>query len=96
MAIARPTRHRVLQKVFWSRPGVALVRGYQAFARWHYVAMNRSLLSESNGEHRLLGLLPPAPFILDIEFNQGDFSREALRQRPQGRIVGFEPVASTH
>jgi FkbM family methyltransferase len=95
MAIARPTRHRVLQTLFWSRPGVALVRGYQAFARrWQYVVMNRSLLSESNGEHWLLGLLPPAPFILDVGFNRGDFSREALCQRPQARIVGFDPAAS--
>ena len=40
------------------------MRGDQAFApRWQYVVMNRSLLSESNGEHWLLVLLPPTPFI---------------------------------
>ena len=89
------TRHRVLQKVLWSRFGLPAVRAYLGFSRrWEYVVMNRSLLGECNGEHWLLSLLPPAPFIMDVGFNRGDFSREALRLRPQARIVGFEPAAS--
>ncbi|HKZ07869.1 MAG TPA: FkbM family methyltransferase [Methylomirabilota bacterium] len=89
------TRHRVLQKVLWSRFGLSAVRAYLGFSRrWDYVVMNRSLLGECNGEHWLLSLLPPAPFIVDVGFNQGDFSREALRRRPEARIVGFDPAAS--
>ena len=95
MDTARPARHRFLQKIFWSSPGVAVVKGYQAFSRgWQYAVMNRSLLSESNGEHWLLGILPAAPLIVDVGFNRGDFSREALRQRPRARVVGFDPAES--
>jgi FkbM family methyltransferase len=91
----RRTRHRVLQKVLWSRLGLSAVRAYLGFSRrWDYVVMNRSLLGECNGEHWLLSLLPSEPFIVDVGFNRGDFSREALRRRPQARIVGFDPAAS--
>jgi len=89
------TRHLLLQKALWSRFGLSAVRAYLGFSRrWEYVVMNRSLLGECNGEHWLLSLLPPAPFIMDVGFNRGDFSREALRLRPQARIVGFDPAAS--
>jgi len=95
MAVSRATKHRLLQHVFWSRGGLPLVRAYTAFAyRWDHVVMNRSLLAECNGEYWLLSLLPPAPLIVDVGFNQGLFSREALRQRPQARIIGFEPAKS--
>lgn len=91
----RETRHRVLQSVFWSRLGLPLVRAYAAVARrWEYVVMNRSLLPECNGEYWLLSLLPPAPLILDIGLNMGAFTRETLRQRPQARVIGFEPARS--
>lgn len=91
----RATRHRVLQTVLWSRFGLPVVRAYLGFSRrWDYVVMNRSLFGEVNGEHWLLSLLPPAPFILDVGFNLGDYSREALRLRPQARVVGFDPAAS--
>jgi FkbM family methyltransferase len=85
----------MLQKVLWSRYGLSAVRAYLGFSRrWDYVVMNRSLLGECNGEHWLLSLLPPEPFIVDVGFNRGDFSREALRRRPQARIIGFDPAAS--
>jgi FkbM family methyltransferase len=91
----RATKHRILQQVFWSRGGLPLVRAYTAFARrWDYVVMNRSLLPETNGEYWLLSLLPPAPLIVDVGFNEGRFTREALRQRPNARIIGFEPAES--
>ena len=84
----RRARHRILQKVLWSRFGLSAVRAYLGFSRrWDYVVMNRSLLGEVNGEHWLLTLLPPEPFIVDVGFNRGDFSREALRRRPQGRMA---------
>jgi len=93
--MSRQTRHRVLQKMLWSRFGLSAVRAYLGFSRrWEYVVMNRSLLGESNGEHWLLSLLPPEPFILDVGFNRGEFSHEALRRRPQARIIGFDPAAS--
>jgi len=91
----RDTRHRLLQNVFWSKIGLQLVRAYTSLARrWEYVVMNRSLLAECNGEYWLLSLLPPTPLIVDVGFNEGLFSREALRQRPQARIIGFEPAKS--
>ena len=91
----RQTRHRVLQTALWSRLGLAAVRAYLGFSRrWEYVVMNRSLLAESNGEYWLLSHLPTAPLIVDVGFNRGDFSREALRLRPRARIVGFDPAVS--
>jgi FkbM family methyltransferase len=91
----RRIRHRALQSVLWSRLGLPAVRAYLAFSRrWEHVVMNRSLLGESNGEYWLLSLLPPVPFILDVGFNRGDFSREALKARPRARIVGFDPAES--
>ena len=91
----RQTRHRVLQAVLWSPLGLRAVRAYQGFARrWEYVVMNRSLLAECNGEYWLLSLLPPAPLIVDVGFNRGDFSRQALTLRPRARIVGFDPAVS--
>lgn len=56
--------------------------------------MNRSLLPECNGEYWLLSLLPPAPLIVDVGVHAGRFSQEALRRRPQARIIGFEPAKS--
>jgi FkbM family methyltransferase len=56
--------------------------------------MNRSLRAECNGEYWLLSLLPPTPLIVDVGFNEGRFSLEALRQRPEARIIGFEPARS--
>jgi FkbM family methyltransferase len=56
--------------------------------------MNRSLRAECNGEYWLLSLLPPTPLIVDVGFNEGRFSRETLRQRPNARIIGFEPAKS--
>ncbi len=91
----RGKRHRALQSVFWSRFGLHMVKAYSAFARrWEYVVMNRSLLAESNGEYWLLSLLPREPLVLDVGFNRGTFTREALRQRPYARIIGFEPARS--
>lgn len=91
----RRTRHRVLQTVLWSRFGLPAVRAYLGFSRrWDYVVMNRSLLGECNGEHWLFSLLSLEPFIVDVGFNLGDFSREALKRRPHARIVGFEPAVS--
>jgi hypothetical protein len=91
----RRTRHRVLQTALWSRLGLAAVHAYLGFSRrWEYVVMNRSLLAESNGEYWLLSHLPATPLIVDVGFNRGDFSREALRLRPRARIVGFDPAVS--
>lgn len=56
--------------------------------------MNRSLMAECNGEYWLLSLLPPAPLIVDVGLHEGRFSQEALRQRPQARVIGFEPAKS--
>jgi FkbM family methyltransferase len=93
--MSRELRHRALQWVFWSRLGLPLVKAYTAFSRrWEHVVMNRSLLPECNGEYWLLSLLPPAPLILDVGLNVGAFTREALRQRPHARVVGFEPARS--
>jgi FkbM family methyltransferase len=93
--MSREARHRALQRVFWSRLGLPFVRAYTAFSRrWEYVVMNRSLLPECNGEYWLLSLLPPAPLVLDVGLNVGEFTREALRQRPRARVVGFEPARS--
>ena len=84
-----------MQRVFWSRCGLPLVSAYTSFARrWEYVVMNRSLRAECNGEYWLLSLLPPAPLIIDVGFNEGRISLEALRQRPEARIIGFEPARS--
>ena len=93
--MSREARHRALQRVFWSRLGLPFVRAYAAFSRrWEYVVMNRSLSPECNGEYWLLSLLPPAPLVLDVGLNVGEFTREALRQRPHARVVGFEPARS--
>jgi len=88
-------RHRLLQAIFWSRPGLSAMRLYGFLSRrWEHVVMNRSLRPESNGEYWLFSLLPPAPLILDVGFNEGSFAREALAQRPQARVIGFEPARS--
>jgi FkbM family methyltransferase len=79
------TRHRVLQKVLWSRFGLSAVRAYLGFSRrWEYVVMNRSLLGECNGEHWLLSLLPPAPFIMDVGFNRGGLFPGSTAAPPAG------------
>ena len=93
--MSREARHRALQLVFWSRLGLPFVKAYTAFSRrWEYVVMNRSLLPECNGEYWLLSLLPRAPLVLDVGLNVGAFTREVLRRRPHGRVVGFEPARS--
>jgi FkbM family methyltransferase len=93
--VSRETRHRALQRVFWSRLGLPVVKAYTEFARrWEYVVMNRSLLAECNGEYWLLSLLPEVPLVLDVGLNVGAFAREALRQRPRARVIGFEPARS--
>ena len=89
------SRHRLLPAIFWSRPGLSVVRLYAYLSRrWEHVVMNRSLRPESNGEYWLFSLMPPAPLILDVGFNEGSFALEALAQRPQARIIGFEPARS--
>jgi len=88
----RIARHRFLQRLFWSPPGLAVVQFYRkAVMRWEHVVMNRSLFAECNGEFWLCSLLPEEPTVLDVGFNRGDFSREVVRQRPKARVVGFDP-----
>lgn len=53
--------------------------------------MNRSLMAEVNGEYWIIGFLPAQPFVLDVGFNKGDFSRAVLGKRPKAKIIGFEP-----
>src|ERR1035437_1256160 len=88
-------RHLILQKIFWSKLGLRLLRYYPGFAmRWEHAVMNRSLLAETNGEHWIIKFLPAEPFVLDVGFNKGDYSSEILKQRPKAKVIGFEPAKS--
>lgn len=88
----RETRHRILQRVFWTPPGFRLIAWLRNLQRrWEYVVLNRSLHSPTNGEYWLISQLPPHPRVLDVGFHTGEFSREVLRQRGDAQIVGFDP-----
>jgi len=92
---SRETRHRALQRIFWSQPGRLVVRVVEWLSRrWNYVVMNRSLNSEVNGEEWLVTLLPANAMVLDVGFNRGDFSATVVRNRPHARAIGFDPARS--
>lgn len=89
----RHIRHRLLQKLFWNRPGFALLRGYIALRnRADFVLLNYSLDSETNGEHWLLDQLAEAPVIFDVGFNAGDFTSSVLAARPGASVFAFDPA----
>lgn len=93
--LSRNVRHTVAQRLFWSRPGRALIRLIErASRRWNYVVMNRSLNGDVNGEIWLAGLLPPDALVVDIGFNRGDFTALVLHTRPAARAIAFEPARS--
>ncbi len=89
---SRDSRHRLIQKLAWSGPGHALLRGWLGLRRRiDYVALNQSLHTPTNGEVWLLGQLPEVPVIYDVGFNDGDFTASVLETRPKGRVVAFDP-----
>ena len=93
--LSRNVRHTVAQRLFWSRPGRALVRLIDRVSRrWNYVVMNRSLNGDVNGEIWLAGLLPPEALVVDVGFNRGDFTALVLQTRPRARAIAFEPARS--
>ncbi len=95
--MTRSFRHLVLQRVFWSKPGLGFLRFAAGFARrWNYAVMNRSLIAQTNGENWLVSQLSAKPLVIDVGFHRGEFSAEVLRQRPAARIIAFEPARSMH
>jgi len=92
---SRESRHRSLQRLFWSSPGRFVIRAVERLSRpWNYVVMNRSLNSDVNGELWLASLLPSNALVLDVGFNQGEFSTMVVRGRRDARAIGFDPARS--
>ena len=89
----REKRHRLLQRIFWSSLGFRIIRTAQQFGRrWSAIVLNNSLHSPTNGEYWIISQLTGQPHVIDVGFNEGEFTREVLRQRPASRILGFDPA----
>jgi FkbM family methyltransferase len=86
------SRHLLLQKLFWSPLGAAVVYRMKAYSRkFDVVVRNYSLIGDTNGERWLLGLMDEAPVVFDVGFHDGASTREILRARPKARVFGFDP-----
>ena len=89
----REQRHHLLQRIFWSPLGFRVIHAAQQFGRrWSAIVLNYSLHTPTNGEYWLVSQLSKRPCVIDVGFNEGDFSREVLRRHPAARIVGFDPA----
>lgn len=60
--------------------------------RLDYVAFNRSLDPETNGEDWLIRQVPAKARIVDVGFHLGGFSRRVLKHHPGAEILAFDPT----
>lgn len=93
--LARNNRHRILQGIFWNPVGFSFLRFIKYnVRRIETVLFNKSLHSETNGEYWLLDQLSDNPVVLDVGYNEGDFTKELLARRPTGTVFAFDPAKS--
>jgi FkbM family methyltransferase len=86
------SRHHLLQKLFWNRPGAALVQRLVVYSRmFDTVVRSYSLIGETNGERWLPTLMPEEPVVIDVGFHDGASTDAILRARPAARVTGFDP-----
>jgi FkbM family methyltransferase len=92
IGVDRETRHRLVQRLLWNRLGEGIVRTFSRVeSLFNTVVRNYSIMSPANGEKWLPTLLPSRPFVIDIGFFTGAFTRAVLAERSEARIVGFDP-----
>lgn len=85
-------RHRVIQKLCWNVLGIKALKWFGGLElRINVVARNYSLIGETNGEKWLISLLPTQPKVFDVGFYDGSYTEEVLLQRPEARVVCFDP-----
>jgi FkbM family methyltransferase len=88
-------RHLAIQKLFWNPIGFQVLQLFRSLERRvENVAFNRSIHSDTNGEHWLLSCLPEKAVIVDIGFYQGDFTQMALKIRPKSHVLSIDPARS--
>lgn len=89
----RQTLRRIVQKGSLSKAGRCFMQIWGwADRRLDYVAFNRSLDPETNGEDWLIRQVPVKPRIVDIGFHLGGFSQRVLKHHPGAEILAFDPT----
>jgi len=88
----RETRHRVIQKIFWSPLGARIVHKLIRYERmFDTVVRGYSLITATNGERWLSTLMDDEPLVVDVGFHDGESTAEIFKVRPKAHVIGFDP-----
>lgn len=81
-----------VQSMAFSRAGVAVTQLLNRVAtRWLNFGLNRDNDPQANGEYWLLSRCDGNSTFVDVGFNVGDWTRQALEVHPAARVVAFDP-----